>query len=430
GHVLVVRRPELGRAHPGVAAVGRVVAPPSRAGAAGAAGGAVGRERHRAGPRARIAGRHMTLVRGRAGRRRTGAQARLADVTPRARDPVVAAGAVGLGRAGARARRGVACPGVVALVLRAAWHRVHSGADPRLTGVRLRASVPVIARRAVRTREVGRAIVRRAVTALRRVTLPRGGAAHLGLLGVGRTAGARSRAQLGRVADAGRVAARDRRRLEGVGRAVIARPVATLLHVARAGRRAADVGRLLRVGGGGGVGAGAGLRRVAHAGRCPTLGARGLEPVRRAGVVRAVAPLVDVARTRCRAADVRLLHVGGAGGVGAGAGLRRVAHAGRCPTLGAGGLEAIRRAGVVRPVAPLLHVARTRGQAADARSLRVERARRPGPGAELGRVARAGRRAARGGRRLEAVRRAVVVRPVAALLDVAWTRRRAADAGL
>src|SRR5439155_235695 len=275
----------------------------------------------------------------------------------------------------------------------------------------------------------GRAIVRRAVTALQRVTLPRGGAAHLGLLGVGRTAGARSRAQFGRVADAGRVAARDRRRPEGVGRAVIARPVATLLHVARAGRRAADV-RLLHVGGAGGVGAGAGLRRVADAGRCPTLGARGLEPVRRAGVVCAVAPLVDVARAGRLAADVRLLHVGGAGGVGAGAGLCRVADTGRCPTLGARGLEPVRRAGVVRGIASLVDVARAGRQTADVRSLRVGRAGGPGPGAELGRVAGAGRRAARGGRRLEAVRRAVVVRPVAALLDVAWTRRRAADAGL
>src|SRR5437870_3856792 len=363
-------------------------------------------------------------------RRRTGAHARLADVTPRARDPVVAAGAVGLGRVGARARRGVAGPGVVALVWRVASHRVHPGADPRLTGVRLRAGVPVIARRAVRTREVGRAIVRRAVTALRRVTLPRGGAAHLGLLGVGRTAGARSRAQLGRVADAGRVAARDRRRLEGVGRAVIARPVATLLHVARAGRRTAHVGRLLRVGGAGGVGAGAGLRRVAHPGRCPTLGARGLEPVRRAAVVRAVAPLLDVAQARCRAADVCLLRVGGAGGVGAGAGLRRVAHPGRCPTLGARSLEPVRRAGVVCAVAPLVDVARAGRLAADVRLLPLGGARRAGARAGLRRVTHAGDRPAARAGGLETVRGAGVVRPVAALFGVADAGRCAADVGL
>src|SRR5439155_80197 len=273
----------------------------------------------------------------------------------------------------------------------------------------------------------GRAIVRRAVTALQRVTLPRGGAAHLGLLGVGRTAGARSRAQFGRVADAGRVAARDRRRPEGVGRAVIARPVATLLHVARAGRRAADV-RLLHVGGAGGVGAGAGLRRVADAGRCPTLGARGLEPVRRAGVVCAVAPLVDVARAGRLAADVRLLHVGGAGGVGARAGLRRVTHAGGRPADRAGGLEAVRGAGVVRPVAALLGVAGAGRRAADVGLLHVGRARAAGPGAELRGVADAGRGATHGGGGLEAIDGARVVRPVAPLLHVARTRGQAADA--
>src|SRR5438094_172015 len=429
GHVLVVRRPELRRAHPGVAAVGRGVAPPLEACAAGARG-SVGGERRRAGARPRIARGQMTLVRGHAGRRRTGACARLADVTPGARDPVAAAGAVGLGRVGARARRGVTGPGVVALIRRAAPHRARSGADARLAGVRLRAGVPVVARLAVRTRAVGRAIVRRAVTALRRITLPRGGAAHLGLLGVGRTAGARSRAQLGHVADAGRIAARDGRRLEGVGRAGVVRPVAPLVDVARAGRRPADVGRLLHVRGAGGVGAGARLRRIADAGGGATLGARGLEPIRRARVVRAVAALVGVAWARCRAADVDLLRIVGAAGTRAGAGLRRVTDAGRRATLDARGLEAVDRARIVRAVAPLLHVARTGGQAADAGSLRVGRARRPGAGAELGRVTGAGRRTAGGGRGLEAVRRAVIVRPVAALLHVARTRRRTADARL
>src|SRR5439155_297063 len=323
--------------------------------------------------------------------------ARLADVTPRARDAVVAAGAVGLGRVGARARRGVAGPGVVALVWRVASHRVHPGADPRLTGVRLRAGVPVIARRAVRTRVVGRAIVRRAVTALQRVTLPRGGAAHLGLL--------------------------------GVRRAAVVRAVAPLLDVAQARCRAADV-CLLRVGGAGGVGAGAGLRRVAHPGRCPTLGARSLEPVRRAGVVCAVAPLVDVARAGRLAADVRLLHVGGAGGVGAGAGLRRVADAGRCPTLGARGLETVRGAGVVRPVAALFGVADAGRCAADVGLLHIGRARGAGAGAELRRVADAGRGATHGGGGLEAIDGAGVVRAVAPLLHVARARRRAADVGL
>src|SRR5439155_669979 len=377
GHVLVVRRPELRRAHPGVAAVGRGVAPPLEACAAGARG-SVGGERRRAGARPRIARCQMTLVRGHAGRRRTGACARLADVTPGARDPVAAAGAVGLGRVGARARRGVTGPGVVALIRRAAPHRARSGADARLAGVRLRAGVPVVARRAVRTRAVGRAIVRRAVTALRRVTLPRGGAAHLGLLGVGGTAGVGARARLRRVADARGGATLGPRGLEAVGRAGVVRPVAPLVDVARAGRRPADVGRLLHVRGAGGVGAGARLRRIADAGGGATLGARGLEPIRRARVVRAVAALVGVARARRRAADVGLLHVGRARAAGTGADLRRVADAGRGATHGAAGLEAIDGARVVRPVAPLLHVARTGGQAADAGSLRVGRARRPG----------------------------------------------------
>src|SRR5205823_6157104 len=122
-------------------------------------------------------------------------------------------------------------------------------------------------------------------------------------------------------------------------------------------------------------------------------------------------------------------HVGRARAAGTGADLRRVADAGRGATHGAAGLEAIDGARVVRPVAPLLHVARTGGQAADAGSLRVGRARRPGAGAELGRVTGAGRRTAGGGRGLEAVRRAVIVRPVAALLHVARARCRAADVG-
>src|SRR5439155_58283 len=139
---------------------------------------------------------------------------------------------------------------------------------------------------------------------------------------------------------------------------------------ARAGRRTADVGRLLHVGGTGGVGAGAGLRRVAHTGGRTALGAGSLEAVGRAGVVRPVAPLVDVARARRRPADVgRLLHVGGAGGTRAGAGLRRVTDAGRRATLDARGLEAVDRTRIVRAVAALVDVARTRCRTADVRVL-------------------------------------------------------------
>src|SRR5206468_1711931 len=210
--------------------------------------------------------------------------------------------------------------------------------------------------------------------------------------------------------------------LEAVGRAGVVRPVARLLGVARARRRPADVGRLLHVGGTGGVGAGARLRRVADARGGATLGPRGLEAVGRAGVVRPVAPLVDVARAGRRPADVgRLLHVRGAGGVGAGARLRRIADAGGGATLGAGGLEAIRGARVVRAVAALLGVARTGRRAADVGLLHVGRARAAGTGADLRRVADAGRGATHGAAGLEAIDGARVVRPVAPLLHVART---------
>src|SRR5439155_9779094 len=170
---------------------------------------------------------------------------------------------------------------------------------------------------------------------------------------------------------------------------------------------------------------------VAHAGRRPTFGARGLEPVRRAGVVCAVAPLVDVARAGRLAADVRLLHVGGAGGVGAGAGLCRVADTGRCPTLGARGLEPVRRAGVVRGIASLVDVARAGRQTADVRVLlHVGGTRDVGARAGLRRVTPAGDRPADRAGGLETVRGAGVVRPVAALLGVADAGRCAADGGL
>src|SRR5439155_605178 len=215
------------------------------------------------------------------------------------------------------------------------------------------------------------------------------------------------------------------------GRAGVVRPVAPLVDVARARRRPADVGRLLHVGGTGGVGAGARLRRVADARGGATLGPRGLEAVGRAGVVRPVAPLVDVARAGRRPADVgRLLHVRGAGGGGAGArlrriahaggggtrdvgaraGLRRVTHAGGRPADRAGGLEAVRGAGVVRAVAALLGVARTGRRAADVGLLHVGRARAAGTGADLRRVADAGRGATHGAAGREAIDGARVVR--------------------
>src|SRR5207253_6836312 len=128
----------------------------------------------------------------------------------------------------------------------------------------------------------------------------------------------------------------------------VARPLPAPLPIAPTRRRTADAGLLL-VGGARDARAGAGLGRVADARGGATLRARALEPVRRAGVVRPVAPLLDVAGACRRAADVGLLHVGGAGGVGAAAGLGGVTGAGRRATLRPRALEPVRRTRVVRP---------------------------------------------------------------------------------
>src|SRR5207237_8277017 len=188
-------------------------------------------------------------------------------------------------------------------------------------------------------------------------------------------------------------------------RTCLVRAVAALGAFAPARARPAHLPVLLHVGGTRDVGARAGLRRVTHAGGRPADRAGGLEAVRGAGVVRPVAALLGVARTGRRAADVGLLHVGRARAARTGAGLRRGADAGRGATHGAAGLAALGRARGVRPVAALLHVARAGGQPADAGSLRVGRARRPGAGAGLGRGPGAGRRTAGGARGLESVRR-------------------------
>src|SRR5439155_400750 len=280
------------------------------------------------------------------------------------------------------------------------------------------------------TRPIGGTIVRRAIAALSGVALPRRGPAHVGPLGIGRARGARPGAELGDVADTGRIAARDRRGLEGVGRTVVVRAVAALGDVAGARRRPADT-RLLHVRGAGRVGAGAGLGHVARAGRRTTRGACGLEPIGRTGVVAPVAALDDVARPRRRAADAGLLRIRGAGRVGAGAALGDVADACRRATLGARGLEAVRRARVVRPVAALGDVARTRRRTADvAVLLHVGGAGDVGAVARLGDVAgpRGGAADRAGG--LDAVGGTRVVRAVAPLFGVARSDRRAADVGL
>src|SRR5207249_2828866 len=78
------------------------------------------------------------------------ARATLAGVGPRAGVPIGAGAAVGLGGVRARAVARVARPRVVALVLGSADDRVRAGANSPLTGVGLRARVPVIAGRAIR----------------------------------------------------------------------------------------------------------------------------------------------------------------------------------------------------------------------------------------------------------------------------------------
>src|SRR5207249_1205333 len=377
----------------------------------------------------------------------------------------------------------------MALVECRALHGVRPGAHARLTGVRPRAGVAVVACRTIRARPVRRAIGGDTIAALRRVTLAGGGPAdirpariagarrarpraelghvanarrvptrrarreervrragivravaalgdvararrgpaHVGLLHVHRARGVRASAGLGDVADATGRAALGSRRLQTIRRARIVRPVTALGDVARPGRGAGHVG-LRRVGGTRRVRAGAGLRDVAHAGGRATLRPCRLEAVRRARVVRAVAALGDVARPGCRAAHVRFLDVGRTLNVGAGAGLGRVASAGRDTTHGARRLEHVRRAVIVRPIAALDDVARTGGRAADVGLLRVGRAGGGRAGAEIRRVAHADRRATHGGGGLEGIGGARVVDTVAALLDVTRTGNHAADA--
>src|SRR5439155_1134970 len=144
------------------------------------------------------------------------------------------------------------------------------------------------------------------VAAARVAVVGAGGPA--GLLRVGRTGGARPRAELGRIALAGGGAAQGRGGVESVGGAGGARAVARLGHVAGAGRRPAHGPRVAR-----GVLAGH-LRAVAGVGR--------------AGVA-----VVGAERA------ARLLRVRGAVGAVAGTALRHVALAGGGATHDARGLE-------------------------------------------------------------------------------------------
>src|SRR5207244_13104895 len=177
-------------------------------------------------------------------------------------------------------------------------------------------------------------------------------------LRIGRAVGTAARAGLRQVADARRRPADRVRGHEDVGRTVVRHPVAELRHVAGAGHR----------------------------------------PTERPGVPRGVLPAVAAPVTGGGGADIavigtgsagELLRVARAGGVRAGAELRRVALVDRRAARGAGGLEGVGGAVVTRAVAGLGDVARTRRRTADAALglLRIGRALRARSRAGLGRVA-------------------------------------------
>src|SRR5439155_499923 len=189
----------------------------------------------------------------------------------------------------------------------------------------------------------------------------------------------------------------DRPRVAGRMLAGVARPVALIgaarvaVVRARRARRALRVRRAVR------PGPRAHLRRVALARRPTADDEARLEHVVGTGAARPGAGLVHVARTGRRPADrpgvARRMLAGGAraGGVGGGS---------RVPVVGARGPR---------------------------RLLRVGRAGRTRPGAILRRVALAARRTAGGRRRLESVGWARAARSRAELVEVAVTRRGAAD---
>src|SRR5205823_2262256 len=309
--------------------------------------------------------------------------------------------------------------------------------------------------------------------ARRHVRGARGRRAGAGLLGVTlagrRTADERARlepvrralthrpvAGLRDVAVAGRRAALEARRQDIVGRAEISLAVARLGHVARAHRRPADGGALrvrravvadpvaalgeialaarqpadggaLRVRRAGGVGARAPLGEVAVAGSRAALHRGRLEGVLGASGARPGAALRDVAVAGGGPAlDARLEGIGRAEGARPGAALGDVAVAGRRPAFGARREQDVGRARVADTVTRLRDVAVARRGPAHVRALRVRRARRVRPGAELGHVARPGRRPALDRGWHDVIQRAARVGAGAELGDIAVARRRPA----
>src|SRR5206468_3408623 len=172
---------------------------------------------------------------------------------------------------------------------------------------------------------------------------------------------------------------------------------------------------------------GACLGDVADAGGRTTRGTAGDEAVGRTAVADAVAALGDVADASGGPADRRALGVIRARGARPGAGLLDVADAGGRPTGGAAGGEGVGGAGVADAVAALGHVAQAGRGPADGGALRVRGTGRARPGALLRDIADAGGRATGRTARDEAVRRAAVADPVAALGQVADTGRGPGD---
>src|SRR5207244_6575782 len=125
-----------------------------------------------------------------------------------------------------------------------------------------------------------------------------------------------------------------------------------------------------------------------------------------------------------RATDGGALRVARTVRRGAGAGLRRVADAARWAAHGPRGNEGVGRADVGGPVAELGDVARPDGRPADAAALHVGRTGRARAGAGLGRIAAAGRGTADRARRCERVGRTVVADAVAALRRLPGTGGR------
>src|SRR6185436_365635 len=283
---------------------------------------------------------------------------------------------------------------------------------------------------------VHRARARRTVAALRHVALT-------GRLAAGRRrrlvaidAVAGTIAGIRSVTDAAirRARAGRRRGREPIRRARARRTGAALRHVALTGRLAAGRGRRLvpidAV-----AGTVAGVRSVTDAavGRPGAGRRRGREPIRRARARRTATAFRHVARTRRRAAGRggRLVPVDAVPRSVAGVGCVAVTAVRGARTRGRRRGEAVRRAGSRRPRAALRHVARTRRRAADRGRRLVPVHAVSGPVAGVGCVAAAAARSsvARGRRRGESVRRAVVGAAVAALGHVALARRLAAGRG-